>query len=536
MRKHDIYDMVINVKKFALILALLLIGLYSCGSVPPEDESETADTAADYTGLFEGYTLVRSDTADKTEIDAAMILKNLLALDITTDWVKRGEEVPDDGVELLVGATNRLATLEALNELTSYRGNCQNDYIIRIGGGKIVVAGVTPEATLAAAHYFADELLPKLDADLLETGFEYIYRREYQTIALGGADIGEYTICVSEELEDDIGSAVGELRSEIYELTGFELPIVREQTEHSISIALADIGLTRMRTYFKDGRLVIEGGHYLPAAEGVRNLTALLGEGSIDSDFRADETFDAVPLVDEAHGNLTLVWNDEFDGEELDRGIWSFEKGYVRNNELQYYNDEPQNARLEDGFLILEARDDGKENMDYTSASINTRKSKTFCGGYFEIRAKLPMGQGIWPAFWMLGVSGGWPAGGEIDILELVGGGAGRDDTIYGNVHWADGNGNHVSLDSGKHSYRLPDGVFNDDFHTFGFEWTAEKMVWYCDDQPFLSCELGEGMEAFRSEFYILLNLAVGGSWPGSPDRTTVFPNQYLIDYIRVYQ
>ena len=233
-----------------------------------------------------------------------------------------------------------------------------------------------------------------------------------------------------------------------------------------------------------------------------------------------------------------LVWADEFDGAELDRGIWRFEKGYVRNNELQYYNDEPQNARLEDGCLILEARDDGKDGMKYTSASVNTRGTKAFRYGYFEIRAKLPKGQGMWPAFWMLGTKGHWPDCGEIDIFELIGGGAGRDDTIYGNLHWRDrDDGSYHKLCGIPNTCVLTDETFGDAFHTFGFEWTPEKTVWYCDDKPYMYCDITKpGMEAFQGEFFFLLNLAVGGNWPGSPDGTTVFPNQYVIDYIRVYQ
>lgn len=241
-----------------------------------------------------------------------------------------------------------------------------------------------------------------------------------------------------------------------------------------------------------------------------------------------------------------LAWSDEFDGGKLDPAVWDYETGYVRNHELQYYTDDGSNAIVSGGHLTLLAQrhDDGRPHA-YTSSSITTQHKRSFTYGIVEMRARLPYGKGIWPAFWMMGDEPDaaigeyrWPACGEIDIMEMVGGDRQADATVYGNLHWGTQNPYaHFSADGEPHQYTLGEGVFADDWHVFSLEWTPQYMAWYVDGHQFLKQAIDQpGMEMFHKPFFLMLNLAVGGDWPGDPDERTTFPQRYEIDYVRVYQ
>jgi beta-glucanase (GH16 family) len=231
-----------------------------------------------------------------------------------------------------------------------------------------------------------------------------------------------------------------------------------------------------------------------------------------------------------------LVWNEEFDGTYIDRSKWDFEIGYIRNNELQYYTDRNENAWVENSNLVIEARREDFNGHKYTSASLNTNGRHSFKYGRIEMRAKLPYGKGIWPAFWTLGSNFntvGWPDCGEIDIMELVGGGIENDAKTYANLHW----GNKDIHENVSGSMVLESGIFADDYHVIGIEWDEKQISWYVDDRTYYTAAIDvEGMEAFHRSHFILINLAVGGNWPGSPDESTVFPQRYYIDWVRVYE
>ncbi len=232
-----------------------------------------------------------------------------------------------------------------------------------------------------------------------------------------------------------------------------------------------------------------------------------------------------------------LVWFETFSGTQLDESVWSFETGGHGwgNNELQYYTSSSDNVFIEDGKLVIQAKKENYSGKNYTSARVITMGKKTFKYGKMEARIKLPYGQGIWPAFWMLGQnfsSIGWPACGEIDIMEMIGGGT-NDRTIYGTAHWSD-NGSHASY-GGKKS--ISSGIFADDFHIFGIEWDETAIRWFLDGEQYHVIDITpSGLSEFHNEYFFILNVAVGGEWPGSPDGTTVFPQRMEVDYIRVYQ
>lgn len=232
----------------------------------------------------------------------------------------------------------------------------------------------------------------------------------------------------------------------------------------------------------------------------------------------------------------TLVWQDEFDGDEIS-SVWTFEIGTGNNgwgnNELQYYRKE--NTRLKDGYLIIEAKKESFGGREYTSSRIITKGNKFFKYGRIDIRAALPYGQGIWPALWMLGENiseVGWPSCGEIDIMEMIGG-SGRENTIHGTIHWQSDNG-YANYGG---SSPLESGIYHDEFHVFSIEWDSESIIWYRDGVKYHEVDITpDHLSEFRENFFFIMNVAVGGNWPGSPDASTSFPQIMAVDYVRVFQ
>lgn len=233
-----------------------------------------------------------------------------------------------------------------------------------------------------------------------------------------------------------------------------------------------------------------------------------------------------------------LVWSDEFNTDgPPDPAKWGYEEGFVRNKEKQYYTRERlENARVEKGLLIIESRKETFKNAEYTSASLTTRKKASWTRGRVEVRAKLPKGRGVWPAIWMLGVDekrAGWPACGEIDIMEYVGF---DPDTIYANVHTR--TFNHAK-GTGRGS-KIKAATPCDVFHVYAMEWHADRLDFFLDGQKYFSCPNdggGEGSWPFESPEYLILNTALGGAWGGQKGiDDAIFPQRFEIDYVRVYQ
>jgi beta-glucanase (GH16 family) len=234
-----------------------------------------------------------------------------------------------------------------------------------------------------------------------------------------------------------------------------------------------------------------------------------------------------------------LVWSDEFNYTGLpDPAKWGYEEGFVRNHESQYYTRRLENARVENGCLVIECRKEEYTPADhapvhYTSASLNTLGKESWESGRLEIRAKIPQGKGVWPAFWTLGTNittVGWPRCGESDIMENVGK---EPNNIYGTLHFRAA-GKHES-DGGKITTPSP----FDDFHIYAIEWFPDHLDFYFDEQKYHTVMLdkaGQGDDnPFRKPHYILLNFALGGEWGGAID-DAIMPQKYLIDYVRVYQ
>ena len=237
-----------------------------------------------------------------------------------------------------------------------------------------------------------------------------------------------------------------------------------------------------------------------------------------------------------SYAGYDLVWNDEFEGTSLSSD-WTHEigtgNGSWGNNELQYYR--PENTEVRDGYVIIQAKEESFMGQNYTSSRIITQGAQSFQYGRINIRAALPYGKGLWPALWMLGDNFntvGWPACGEIDIMELVGG-PGGDNEVHGTVHWDNAG---TKADFGC-SNRLSDGIFAEEFHVFTLIWDENSISWLRDDIQYCTIDITPAdLSEFQNPFFFIFNVAVGGNWPGSPNASTQFPQQMVVDYVRVFQ
>lgn len=227
------------------------------------------------------------------------------------------------------------------------------------------------------------------------------------------------------------------------------------------------------------------------------------------------------------------VWSDEFNGSKVDGTKWGFSianKNGWGKNQLQYYTNRADNAFLSNGYLVLQANQENYQDSNYTSARMSTQNKFSTMYGKFEIRAKLPYGAGMWPGFWMLGEDAtqvGTPACGEIDVMEAVGK---FSDRVFGSIH--------ATNYSGSGTYINKDG-FSNDFHTYSVIWQPGSVQYLVDDQvykTFTKADVGATWPFDGKKMFVLLTLAVGGNWPGSPDASTLWPQRFAVDYVRVYQ
>jgi beta-glucanase (GH16 family) len=226
----------------------------------------------------------------------------------------------------------------------------------------------------------------------------------------------------------------------------------------------------------------------------------------------------------------SIVWSDEFSGTTVDTSKWGFDLGNLNvNHEQEFYT--TQNATVANGNLVITAKREQNGNQLYSSSRMKTQNKVTASSGLIEARIKLPLGQGLWPAFWMLGANintVSWPRCGEIDIMEHIN----ADNTLYGTMHW-DGGGGHVQ-------YGLTTTITNaGDYHIYAITWDASSINWYVDGVQYVSGNIANNINntgAFHLPFFILLNLAVGGDFPGATVDTSVFPASMYVDYVRIYK
>ena len=258
--------------------------------------------------------------------------------------------------------------------------------------------------------------------------------------------------------------------------------------------------------------------------------------GTIQNDDTVIQVTTAGYDAADSYDGKTMVWSDEFDGSEIALENWTYDLGASGwgNQELQNYTSSNENSYVANGNLMIVAK---KEGAQYTSARLKSIGLQEFQYGRIDVRAVLPFGQGIWPAIWMLGAnfpSAGWPACGEIDIMELIGS---SPNNVHGTLHFGNSWTQH-QYTGGSTTIPSPQ-TFADEFHVFSIEWDDAGITWLVDDQPFYSVSntvAGNQNYPFDNPFFFIMNVAVGGQWPGYPNESTTFPQYMAVDYVRVYQ
>ena len=270
---------------------------------------------------------------------------------------------------------------------------------------------------------------------------------------------------------------------------------------------------------------------------------AAVSSSSIDNVIESSATSSSsVEIVSSSSAEpvAQYLWHDEFDGETIDTSKWTFEIGTGAsgwgNNEWEYYTDRKENAYVKDGVLHIRAQKENYEGQKYTSARMLTKDKFAFTYGTVEARIALPTGKGIWPAFWMLGQNideVSWPACGEIDIIETIN----DENIVYGTHHWQY-NGNHASYGNNtKDYYGTSKELDITQFHTFKMVWNEKLIAMYVDEFKYQEIDIEsakDGLEAFHKPQFFILNVAVAGNWPGFEVDDSQFPNEMLVDYIRV--
>ena len=272
-----------------------------------------------------------------------------------------------------------------------------------------------------------------------------------------------------------------------------------------------------------------------------------------DGALTTTQMFDVKVVLSKDAAEWTLVWSDEFDGESLNAENWNIETGDGSqygltgwgNNELEWY--QAENITVADGFLNITAKEEASNGYNYTSGRMRSDGKVDIKYGRIEARIKAPAGQGLWSAFWMLPTDsqyGGWASGGELDIMEIVSPNGTNNQEVHGTIHYGMAWPLNKSA-GGKYAINP-----TDDYHVYAIEWEQDEIRWYVDDVHFATVTsdtwwsyfYGENgyvsaPEApFNQDFHLLLNLAVGGNWPGAPDQATVFPATLSVDYVRVYE
>ncbi len=250
----------------------------------------------------------------------------------------------------------------------------------------------------------------------------------------------------------------------------------------------------------------------------------------------APDTGPAIPRLGDDDGEgRKLVWSDEFDAAEIDRTVWGNETGMVRNQEEQCYTTDAKNQYLEGGHLVLRGIHESACGGNYTSASLTTEKKQSFQYGKLEARILVPRPKGSWPAFWLLpwnkaSYNPWWPAGGEIDVMEYV---SQDPKTVYGTAHYQK-SGKHGSS-GGKKALASP---VADDFHVFSIVWSATQLEWFVDGVKLHTFDTTldlDGLHPFQDSFYVILNYAIGGTWPEDPDPAQ-YPGEMRVDWIRYWK
>lgn len=323
---------------------------------------------------------------------------------------------------------------------------------------------------------------------------------------------------------------------------------VNELVAQDLQLTKIDTGIVIWASNYTDTVFLIDNVRWEASPDGPSTDTG--NGGGSSNEVWVNPNFSGY-TTPQTYSGYSLLWSDEFSGSELNADDWSYDIGVGGNgwgnNELEYYRAE--NATVQEGLLIIEAREESYGGRSYTSSRIKTQNKFDFTYGRVDIRAAMPEGKGMWPALWMLGsniTTVSWPYSGEVDIMEMVGG-SGLENRTVGTAHW--NNGGVYEADgvtkkpynpaSFGDTYTLSGGeTLANAYHVFSLEWTESELTWYIDDIQYhsMAIESSGDLSVFQKEFFLIFNVAVGGNWPGEPNANTDFPQRMLVDYVRVFQ
>ena len=320
-----------------------------------------------------------------------------------------------------------------------------------------------------------------------------------------------------------------------------EPPIPAESSaESSSSVIPAESSATSSSSVILSGDSRDDSAGSSTKSSDSRNSSSSAAVQSSSSSETVSSSSSETTSSSSAEPAAQYLWHDEFDGETIDTSKWTFEIGTGAggwgNNEWEYYTSRKENAYVKDGVLHIRAQKENYEGQKYTSARMLTKGKFAFKYGTVEARIALPTGKGIWPAFWMLGQNideVSWPACGEIDIIETIN----DENIVYGTHHWQS-NGNHASYGNNtKDYYGTSKELDITQFHTYKMVWNEKLIAMYVDEFKYQEIDIEsakDGLEAFHKPQFFILNVAVAGNWPGFEVDDSQFPNEMLVDYIRV--
>lgn len=447
--------------------------------------------------------------------------------------------------ELLVGKTNRAASKKALDTIKAYRTNNAADYIIQEDNGNLVINAENPKALKDAADLFLNNVTRKGLTEVAKGYYSY-NKPTLKTATIAGKRIDSFKIVKPRDASYMYGKEVSALHDMLRKSTGYDLAVVDDRTAAAANEILVGptnrsqssgaLAADKYAIKEIDGKLVIRGGENPALAMGIRQLQSLVnasGGLAIPANYNKEGAY--TPTGDD----YRLVFSDEFNGSEIDMSKWSIRtwSDIALNGGRCFYTDERENIRVENGNLVISGRRKGE--TDFTTGFLRTSDRLHYVYGMIEIRAKLTKEQGAWPAFWNTGLN---PLHQEIDVLELF---SENNASISACVHkwWNEKDifGNNVQKNwhtgrSIKREYDLPHGeTYNDAYHTFGLEWTPEKMVFSVDGNAYFEYAIdGEGQSMHHIPVYIVLSMAVGMDMLPLDDDP--FKPDYMVDWIRLYQ
>ena len=448
--------------------------------------------------------------------------------------------------ELLIGNTNRAESKAAYNMLVSNRSNNAADYIIMVKNGSIVINALSNYALEKATVFFFKELCKGEFADIKEN-YALFHKASLKAGNgnIAGTDIANYKIVMPRNKSFIYSKEADRLAENICEAIGIEIPITDDRSAEqkyeiligNTSRAASNIrpGSDKYTVREAGGKVIVLGDSDIATAAAVKELSAqLIGKSQV----KLAAGINIIKSYSKSGSDYNLVWSDEFNGSSLDTGKWQrqSEVADAYDGGKLYRDNTDSNSYIENGKLVIKGT---KEGINYRSAKLITMDSMNFQYGYFEIKAKLPKGKGMWPGFWT-NTKFGDKAFSEIDVMEMFG----QSDTIHSTVHrwWMVDSGNgHEQLNCyvpSQRFYTLKNNeLFNDDFHTIGCEWTDEYIAFYLDGIKYTEVDItAENMDVFHQPLYLIISMAVGLTGIEKPDENTPWPGLYEIDYCRVYQ